>query len=78
MILTQKIMKKLQSQVVLQAKELMNLLTLMKVKIVINVEKNNFIKFELLLEQTNKEDIDIIEINKTNTSGRKNNYNLKD
>ena len=44
----------------------------------INRIKGNFTKLELLLDWAYKENIDMIGINKTNTTGRQNNFYLKD
>ena len=43
----------------------------------INGIKGNFTKLKLLLDWAYKENIDIIGINETNTTGRQNNFNLK-
>ena len=43
----------------------------------INGIKGNFTKLELLLDWAYKENIDMIGINETNTTGRQNNFNLK-
>src|SRR5439155_17388028 len=43
----------------------------------INRIKGNFTKLELLLDWAYKENIDMIGINETNTTGRQNNFNLK-